>query len=71
LNFLAQFGAKVLELIAVPIVNWIVKSIESAIERAADRRRIAEANKAIKEKLLAAKTKEEKDAAIRDLINRL
>ena len=71
MNFLASLGAKILELIAVPVINWVYSQITAAIERAEDRKRIAEANKAIKEKLLAAKTKEEKDAAIRDLINRL
>lgn len=71
MNFLAQIGAKILQLIAVPVLNWFVGMIEGAIQRAADKKRISEANKAIKEKLLTAKTPEEKDAAIRDLINRL
>jgi hypothetical protein len=71
LNFLAGLLAKILELIAYPFLTWLISSIEAAIERNNDRKRIAEANKAIKEKLLAAKTPEEKDAAISDLINRL
>jgi len=69
------FLSKLLSLIAVPILNWIYEKISEAIASAKraseDRKRISEANKAIKMKLLSATTKEEKDAAIRDLISRL
>ncbi len=71
MNFLVQIGAKLLSLIAVPILDWIYGKIEAALQRAEDKKRIAEANKAIKQKLQSAQTKEEKDAAIRDLISRL
>lgn len=36
-----------------------------------NRSRIRQVNRALKEKLLSAKTEEEKDAAIRDLLSRL
>lgn len=71
MEFLAAFAAKFLSIVAVPVLDWIYSKIETAVELAEDRKRIAQANKAIKEKLLAAKSSEEKDAAIRDLINRL
>ncbi len=70
-----NFLAKLFSYIAVPLLNWIVDKISASYSewkaKKDDEKRIKEVNQAVKEKLKAAKTKEEKDEAVRDLINRL
>lgn len=61
--------------LAKPLLEWVYNKINglilSWIQRHNDMDRIESLNKAIREKIEAAKTKDEKDAAARDLINNL
>ena len=69
------FLSKILSILAAPVLDWLYSKAQYLFllwtEKRKKKEEIEAANRAVREKVELAVTKEEKDEAARDLINRI